>query len=557
MDGQETLTRSLLVAACLLSVAPARADAPPGFVRASGTSIVDGTGAPILLRGANLGGWLLWESYLIRLNGEGWTESRIKRALVDVAGRDAAFAGFRALRDAWVTPADFHRMRELGFNAVRVPVNARVLDPDGHFDLTGDEGWRVLDRVVDGCEAEGLYVVLDLHSAPGGQNGGGITDTELQRGLFAGDSTTEYREATAELWGRIAGRYRKRTIVAAYDLINEPAVPADEGGGAGILDLYRRCIAAVRAQDPRHLIMVEGNWYATDFSFFPSPGLDANLCYQFHKYWNATSPKSIAPYLELRRTHAAPVWLGETGENAPAWYARCVDLMNANGIGWCFWPWKRMGGGCLEPMDEPDAWKKVVGALAAKTRVSRSDAAAGLRALTYAAALAHCHEDRVVVEALTGSRRPATPVPGRIEAEDFRGGSGTGYLDHDPENRGGEYRTEEGVDIEGCDEGGYDVGWIEAGEWLTWNVPDLSPGHYNLRLRYASESGGGALTLSLDGRRLPGVFEPASTGGWQSWADFKVPDIRLTNGRHLLRLDVVRPGFNLDYLQFVPATATK
>lgn len=554
MDGQETLKRLFAFAACLLVAPLARADEPAGFVHASGTLIVDGAGTPLLLRGANLGGWLLWESYILKVGGDGWTESRLKEALIRVAGRDAAYAAFRAHRDAWTTRADLHRMRELGFNVVRLPLNAHLFDPDGHFDLKADEGWKIVDRVLDWCEEEGIYVVLDLHSAPGGQNGGGITDTDLKRGLFNGDSTTRYREETAALWGDIAARYRKRTIVAAFDLLNEPAVPNEEGGGEAVLAVSRQLIAAVRHEDTRHMLMVEGNWYATDFSMFAAPNLDGNLCYQFHKYWNPTSPTSIAPYLALRAKLNAPIWLGETGENSGGWYARCVDLMQANGIGWCFWPWKRLGGGCLEPVDAPAEWRRVAKALESGEGIAPADVAAGLRALVYASALGHIKEDHAVVEALTTTRVPQPVRPGRIEAEDFRVGSGTGYFNPDTKHKGGEYRPNEGVGIEECDEGGYDVGWIEAGEWLTWDVAVSQSGSCDLILRYASEAGGGALTLSLDGRLIPGLVEPASTGGWQDWADLKVPAIRCSKGRHILRLDAVRPGFNLDYLLFQPAT---
>ncbi|MEK7766946.1 MAG: cellulase family glycosylhydrolase, partial [bacterium] len=449
-------------------------------MHASGTRIVDGEGKELLLRGVNLGGWLLWESYLIKFPGKDLTESRMKRELVERHGKDAAYAFFRAYREHYVTRADLKRIRRLDWNVVRIPFNARILADEAHFDMAPGEGWALLDRALDWCEREGLYAVLDMHSAPGGQNGGGITDTELKRGLFAGDSVTRYRDEMAALWSRIAARYRDRTIVAAYDLLNEPAVPNEEGGGAAVAEVTRRMIAAVRAVDPRHLIMVEGNWYATDFSMFlpPAPGRtgaalsaaegpDGNLCWQFHKYWNDTTPRSVRGFLELRERTRAPVWLGETGENSHAWYGACIRLMEAHGIGWCFWPWKRAGGGCVEAFEPPAEWTRTP---------------AGLVAFAAALKLARCREDAETVRALRDGVASARAQPPAgsfvVEAEEFLPGEATGYHDSEAKNQGDASRKDEGVDVQATDEGGFGIGWITAGEWLTWRVEVPRAGTY-------------------------------------------------------------------------------
>ena len=497
MNKPQRVIRMLSVplAAAFLSLPVRVSAAPPaGFVRASGTLIVDGAGNDLILRGVNLGGWLLWESYLLRWEGPDLTESRMKRAAVGAVGKDAAHAFFRSWRENHTTQADIRRIRELGFNVVRVPFNSRILREDPFFDMKPGEGWKLLDDVLGWCEESGVYAVLDMHSVPGGANAGGITDSELKAGMWEGDSTTRYRDETAALWGKIAARYRDRTIVAAYDLMNEPVL--GKAPGAELVDAYRRILAAVRKADPNHMVMVEGNWYASDFGMFTKPNLDSNLCYQFHRYWTDTAPWAIGYLLDLRKNLSAPIWLGETGENSRQWYARCIETMEAGGIGWCFWPWKRFGGGCVEGMRMPEAWDKV------RKRISRTgtgaagpeEAAAGLAALSEAAKLANCDSDKETVDALWGRRFDVIRVPGKIPAVEFartairgKGNAGWGY-------RGGD------ADIYGDDKKGYAVRNLEKGDALEYEVDAAGEDDMKPVLRGTK----GKFTVLIDGVEAPG-----------------------------------------------------
>lgn len=115
-------------------------------------------------------------------------------------------------------------------------------------------------------------------------------------------------------------------------------------------------------------------------------------------------------------------------------------------------------------------------------------------------------------------------VPGPINAERFdNGGEGVAYHDSDAANSGGQFRTT-GVDIETSSEGGYDVGWIAAGEWLNYTVNVTSAGNYTVQLRVASPSGA-SLHVGFNGPstgQWKAVTVPA-TGGWQNWTTVSVP----------------------------------
>ena len=145
-------------------------------------------------------------------------------------------------------------------------------------------------------------------------------------------------------------------------------------------------------------------------------------------------------------------------------------------------------------------------------------------------------------------------LPAQIEAENFdNGGEGVAYYNTTVGNPGGVYRTNVDVGIEPCTDtgGGYDVGYVNPGEWLeyTVNAPDPEA-IYSLSVRVASGSGGGQLRLRLDGAVLGTVNIP-NTGGWQNWQTISLPNVPITGntGSRALRVEVINSGFNLNWIQ--------
>jgi endonuclease/exonuclease/phosphatase family metal-dependent hydrolase len=141
-----------------------------------------------------------------------------------------------------------------------------------------------------------------------------------------------------------------------------------------------------------------------------------------------------------------------------------------------------------------------------------------------------------------------TPVtiPGTIQAEDFdNGGEGVAYHDTTSGNAGGAYRQTD-VDLEPASGGGYDVGWMSAGEWLNYSVNVASAGQYTVQLRVASPNGG---VIHVGFNTASNVWTAAtipSTGGWQSWTTVSVP-VTLGAGKQLMTLLSDTGGFNVDY----------
>ncbi len=111
-------------------------------------------------------------------------------------------------------------------------------------------------------------------------------------------------------------------------------------------------------------------------------------------------------------------------------------------------------------------------------------------------------------------------LPGVIQAEDFDlGGEGIAYHDASAGNNGGQYRTDEDVDIENCAEtgGGYNVGWMANNEWLEYTVDVALAGAYRIDFRVASNTTGGNFHVEFDGADKTGNVHVPATGGWQNW----------------------------------------
>jgi alpha-L-arabinofuranosidase len=137
-------------------------------------------------------------------------------------------------------------------------------------------------------------------------------------------------------------------------------------------------------------------------------------------------------------------------------------------------------------------------------------------------------------------------VPGIIEAEDFRDGA---YWDSTPGNKGAAYRVSD-VDIQGSRDtgGGFNVGWIAAGEWLDYGIRVQSAGFYALSVRVASRYAGTSLRVLVNGEDVTGSVTVPATGDWQAWRTVTHGDVYLPVGIHRLTLSAGTGGFNVNWM---------
>jgi hypothetical protein len=172
-----------------------------------------------------------------------------------------------------------------------------------------------------------------------------------------------------------------------------------------------------------------------------------------------------------------------------------------------------------------------------------------------------------VTAAGAGGGGTATPPSGGgaqalarlIQAEDFDdGGHGVAYVDTTPGNYGEQHRATD-VDIEPTtdEEGGYNVGWIDPGEWLKYTVDVSAPGTYAVDVRVASAGAGGSFHIEVNGVDVTGPLVIPDTGSWQSWTTIRRSGVSLAAGPQVWRLVMDSGGAwgavgNVNYIAISP-----
>ena len=536
-----------------------------GFLHTEGKEIVEGNGEPILLRGFGLGGWLVPEGYM--LINRAWIEgfespTQIENHILDLIGEEKSKEFWEDYRKNFVSRADIDQIAEWGFNHIRLPFHYKQFHTE---DGSTPIGYEIVDSLLSWCEPYNMYVILDMHCAPGAQNGGPISDSDGIARLWLEE---DKKELTVEIWREIAEYYSDNTLIGGYDLINEPVLPQ----GVTLSEfkqLYIDITQAIREVDQNHIVFIEGNWYGTDFSGL-TPPWDDNMSYSFHKYWGETDISTIQSYLTMRNTYDIPLWMGESGENSNSWYYEAlVKLLEENNIGWNFWCHKKADKitSPYSAIISPE-YNSLLNFFEGTTfPPTPEEAEYALSTLTTNLKIENCAVNEGVIKCLTdpdyGSiSKPYRPhsIPGTIAAVHYDVGNwGVSYTDDNWYNNGDggyndgwSYRND-GVDVEkNTNPSGYpyNVGWTEVGEWLGYTVEDVTPGTYNINVSVASNGVAGMFFIQINGVNVSVVNVPASTGGWYNWVDLTIPDVEISGGEQFIRLQIVQGGFNIESIKF-------
>jgi endoglucanase len=328
------------------------------FVGVRGREFVAPDGKTLLPRGINLGNWLLPEGYMFKFKTA--NSPRLIYGVVNqLVGEDEARRFWKSYRDNYVTAEDIKFIKQSGFNSVRVPFSYRLFVTEGEPRRLEGPGYELLDRVVGWCKREGLYVVLDMHAAPGGQTGDNIDDSWGYPFLF---ESAESQELTVEIWRKIAARYANEPAILGYDLLNEPIPHFFDAAyfNPKLEPLYRKIVAGIRGVDTNHVIFLGGAQWDTNFKVF-GPPFDDKLAYTFHKYWMDVKQEAVQEYVDFGNKYNVPVWMGESGENTDEWIASFRVLLERNRIGWCFWPYKKLdASSCVASINKPAEWDAVI-----------------------------------------------------------------------------------------------------------------------------------------------------------------------------------------------------
>lgn len=322
------------------------------FVRVHGTKLITPSHEKLLLRGINLGNWFVPEGYMFLFEGGPQSPREIEVFFNELIGPTDAKAFWTAYRRNYITAADIQFIRDSGLNSIRVPLHYK-------FFLASDEGFTVLDPIIAECRKAGIWVILDLHCAPGGQTGTNIDDSWGYPWLF--ESAAE-QQSTIDVWVRIAQHYRDEPAVLGFDLLNEPnpQFPGTPNYNRVLASLYQRIAKAVREVDRNHILILGGAQWDTNFGIFDWP-IDSKLMYTLHNYGTPPTQETIQPDLDFADQNNAPLWIGETGENTDQWIQSMARIAEKNHVGWCFWPYKKIESTtCMVSVAKPRHWDDIV-----------------------------------------------------------------------------------------------------------------------------------------------------------------------------------------------------
>lgn len=545
------------------------------LLKVSGKKIVQSSNnQEVILDAVNLGNWMVMEGYIMQSGGAASYQHDFKEKLISLIGQTQTNQFYDAWLKNYVTQADIKQIKAWGFNSVRIPIHYEYFTSLTE-NVWYSQGFDMLSAILDWCAAEGVYAIIDLHAAPGGQGTGDICDYDNTKPSLWESSANQAK--TVALWKEISNRYKNRPWVAGYDLINETHWTLADNNKA-LRDIYVNITNAVRANGDNHILFIEGNWYANDFNGL-TPAWDANMVYSFHKYWAYNDKATIQGYLNLRDSENRPLWCGETGENSNSHYTMEMELFKEYGIGSSWWPMKKFESiNGFASANIASGYKEIINYW--NNGGTKPNATAAYNTMMQMAEnlkLANCKVNTDMVYAIISqpNNRNTKPfatnnLPGTLYAPNYDYGfQDVAYWDEAWEdlhvstkadytawNNGWAYRND-GVDIEKCADGqsnGYSIGWINSGEWTQYTSTFQSSGIYKIDVRVAN--GGSPATMQIkDGAStvLATINIPA-TGGWNTWATYSINNITIKSGIKPIRVQCTSGAYNMASVTFTLVT---
>lgn len=310
--------------------------------------IINEDGKKIVLNGVNIGNWLLWETWMgfVPEYTHDWAHYDTLEVLTERFGSEKTAEIEKVFMDNYITENDIAQIEKLGFNCVRVPFWYRnFMNEDGTWltdDYDENPGFKRIDWLIEKCQKYGIYIILDMHGAPGGQSKNHSTGKAGRNELYE-----EKMETCIELWTAIAERYKDNEVIAVYDLLNEPqnnggydgeySWPAEtEEAVAQTNKAYDILYKAIREVDENHIISFEGIW-STDVLPNPKECGYENVMYQLHIYDTSTDMilYRVSELRKIRRKWDVAVYNGEYNNGENEYFAQMLyELSSINRTKW-------------------------------------------------------------------------------------------------------------------------------------------------------------------------------------------------------------------------------
>ncbi|KQV47434.1 endoglucanase [Pelomonas sp. Root1217] len=304
------------------------------MLKTNGTQWVNASGKQVLLKGTNLGNWLVQEFWMMGQGGNGVTDQcTLEAKLTERFGYDEKERLIKLFRDSWITTRDWDQLQAFGFNIVRLPILWSVIEDEKKPKTLRADAWKYLDWSIAEAKKRGIYVILDLHGAAGGQTPNDHTGCAGQNKYW---TDAEAQERTRWLWQQIATKYKDEPVVAAYDPLNEPWGSAAEAMVARVEDLYR----TIRAIDDKHIVLLPSHYGSIDAYGSPTAKGFTNVAFEIHPYPGLFGDRpGDSPYMIHRD------WLrcGQSGTGGVCAYNKQVSDLKVPLLVGEFQPWQGAG----------------------------------------------------------------------------------------------------------------------------------------------------------------------------------------------------------------------
>lgn len=574
------MKRAILLSALLLSQF-----GTSQLLTTNGQKIINDKGENIQLRGLGLGGWMLQEGYMLKTAEFAGPQYKIKEKIAELVGEDGMNEFYKAYLKNGITKQDIDFLAKAGFNSIRLPMHYNLYtlpiekEPVKGQNTWLEEGFTMTDDLLKWCADNKLYLILDLHAAPGGQgNDANISDNDKSKPSLW--DSEDNQKKTIALWKKLAERYKDEPWIGGYDLINEPNINftgknpngTDEMSNAPLWKLQKEITEAIRTVDKKHIIIIEGNGWGNNYNGL-TPLWDNNLVFSFHKYWNYNNDETLKFALNLREKYNIPIWLGETGENSNVWFTELISLLDKHNIGYAFWPMKKIDNiaGITNVKITPEYQKLLNYWKNGGEKPSRDFAYKTLMKIADNYKFSNVEVKNDVIDAMfrqttEESTKPFKKhqAPGRIFATEYDlGRIGSAYSDKDfmnlwvsDENKRSDWNSghqmrNDGVDIYVCNDkitNQYYVGKTETGEWLQYTINGKTDKSYTFNIRYSAPNESSIRIKDASGKQLAAVALP-STGGNENWKTTSVKGVHLKKGENKIRVVFENNGTNLNYFE--------
>lgn len=487
-------------------------------LRVEGAYLVNAQGVRIQLRGVNIGAWLLIEPWILAVPDDPAVvaEKDIWDLMAQRFGREKALELIRTYRQNFFTEGDVAYIAQLGLNCLRIPIWWRAVS-----DPTYGGEFAYLDRAIEWCSQHGLYVILDLHGAPGGQSSESKIVGERSTGELW--KSKMWQEKTINWWKEVAQRYKGCSTIAGFDLLNE-AMDAEMDD---LIALYDHLYQAIRAIDPNRILIIEDGLLGFHRLPRPSDLGWSNVVYSIHYYPQTTQEGLGAPEHDFHRINRSALWFGvpvyigefntiQLNRGGAAAFSRYVEVFDYFSWHWTWWTYKKLE-------DNRDMNWGITGYADATRPINvHTDSFDSIRSAFTKLKTDGLDRHPLLETAVRQKPRwkRSSPEPNTVSLE-------LDTVHIYPQNLGG-IRYEWGRYIP-------NIGYWGPGDRIAWPVNISEAGTYEFGISYANHQSNNAARIWLDGVFVADA-SLINSGGWESYRNQALVAFELSPGRHVIEI---------------------